>query len=216
MDIEEIEKETLRTKIEFITEKLKTRKQRTEAVQKTINDLYNTCIRELEANEERCLKLLKGRFKTLRKTVDGQKLEIDNDICHDLHSFHQYEEVIHNIQENTEDDDASREDIAGNMETVHLIEESFKCNPFGQKTYQFFEYHPRQDVLEHHVEILCDQLVKSERKFSEVTAAETTSDFVCTGDEFSVIIESCIARIFQEFFSLDTVRTGLQSIFFSF
>ena len=86
-------------------------------------------------------------------------------------SFDHYQQLLSNMQENTEDEDVAIEAIADNLDTVHSIEESLKSNLAEEKNYQFFEYYPRQDILEHKVEILCDHLVKSERKLSEITAA---------------------------------------------
>ena len=168
--IGEAEKETLLTKIKMIVKNLEKRKQAAKVVKSTMNGLYENCVLGLETHEERCMKLAKERFKTLRKTVEKQKLELDNGIFQDLNSLDQYQQLLRTTQENI-DDDVATEAIADNLDTVHSIEESLKSNLAGEKNFQFSKYYPRQDILEHKVEILCDHLVKSERKLSEITAA---------------------------------------------
>ena len=63
-------------------------------------------------------------------------------------------------EKSAETDAETRDNIARNLEVVHSIKESIELNLSGEKSYEIFECQPRQDLLEHHVEILCDQLVK--------------------------------------------------------
>ena len=49
IDIEEAEKETLRTKIEMIVKNLERRKQAAKVVQSTMNGLYENCVQGLES-----------------------------------------------------------------------------------------------------------------------------------------------------------------------
>ena len=185
VDIVEEEKETLAAEVEIILQNLKEKKQAVSVVQTTINNLNDSCVQELRENQERCLRLVKERFEEMIKTVDEKRLSA-KDIGEEISYLDQHQELLNNIKENINSDvDAeTRDNIASNLEVVLSIKESIESNFSGKKSYEIFKYQPDHDKMKHHVDILCDQLVKREITLSKITAAVKTkaSDFSCTGN----------------------------------
>ena len=163
IDIEEKERLTLLSKVTSLTEKLEGRKQTIILAEADIIDLHTTCIREIEMQQEKILRLVQAKFHALKEKVTEQngknKAEIDEDLrCHD-----HYLEILENIKKNSSSNVAGHDDFVDALDTVDSIEKSFEFIFRDQTFYNFFKYDPSQTDTEQQVEMLCPKLNYSQR-----------------------------------------------------
>ena len=163
IDIEEKERLTLLSKVTSLTEKLEGRKQTILLAEADIIDLHTACIRELEMQQDKILRLVGARFHALKEKVTEQsgknKAEIDADVrCHD-----HYLEILENIKKNSSSNVAEHDDFVDAMDTVDSIEKSFEFIFRDQAFYNFFKYYPSQTDTEQQVEMLFPKLNCSQR-----------------------------------------------------
>ena len=163
VDIEEKERLTLLNKVTSLTEKLESRKQTILLAEAEIINLHTTCIRELEMQQEKILRLVGARFLALKEKVTEQsgknKAEIDEDVrCHD-----HYLEILENIKKNSSSDVARHDDVVDAMDTVDSIEKSFELIFRDQAFYNSFKYYQSQTDTEQQVEMLFRKLNCSQR-----------------------------------------------------
>ena len=163
IDIEEKERLTLFCKVTSLTEKLESRKQTILLAEADIINLHTTCIRELEMQQEKILRMVGAKFHALKEKVTEQsgknKAEIDEDVrCHD-----RYLEILENIKKNSSSNTAGRDDVVDAMDTVDSIEKSFEFIFRDKSFYKVFEYDPSQTDTEQQMEMLFPKLNCSQR-----------------------------------------------------
>ena len=194
VDLEEEQKEELATNVEKTLQNLEKRKGILMAAPTVMTELHDRCIQQLEANEEKCVQLVRERFESLKNSAEEQKMKTHNDIAKDIDCLHQHQGHLNNIKKNVEGaegETAAREDIASNRKIINSIEESLDGDVSLAKSYDYFEYSPSLDRMKGHVKVSCDQLVERKKEIVAIAEIPTTasktkaSEFYCTGNNFS-------------------------------
>ena len=190
MDAEEEEKERIPAKIQILRDVFVNRRRSILVVQAAMNTLNAACLHDIQNVERIQLRIVKGTFQRLKRSVDEENNHRNMKFRQDLDWIDTHLRLLSNLEQHVEN--------KGNLQTLKSMQESFESNFPSSKSSEFCEYPPEKLHGDVHDEVMklqktfSEQLQKNTKMFDFTEARTKTkaSDFNCTGNSSILFCEA--------------------------